>query len=57
VVRNMADEIDWGEILRAQSGENKGSEREDSLITSCTESADKLISHEIFTLKEKKEDK
>lgn len=50
----MSDEIDWGEILRAQSGENKGSEREDSLITSCTESADKLISHEIFTLKEKK---
>ena len=53
----MTDKIDWGEILRAQSGENKGSEREESLITSCNESTDKLVSLEIFTLKEEKEDK
>ena len=52
----MADEIDWGAILQAQSGEDTKSE-EEPLVTTCNESADKLISYEIFTLKEEKEDK
>lgn len=52
----MTDEIDWGAILRAQSGEKTGNEREESLITSCNESTDGLVSHEIFTLRKEKEE-
>ena len=53
----MSDEINWAEILKAQSGQNVKSERGDSLITNCNESATKMISHETFERKGEKEDK
>ena len=48
--------MDWGAILKAQSGQNADNERGESLISNCNESADKMISHEQFTLKKEKED-
>lgn len=53
----MSDEINWAEIRKAQSGQNVESERGDSLITNCNESANKMISHETFERKGEKEDK